>query len=106
MKERAMLKALRLTAVLLAGLAVPVLAQTPAPAQRGATPPPPPRTAPARPAPTAAPTAAPSVPAQAGGKIDINSASEQQLDELPGIGPALAKQIIAGRPWDDLNDLV
>lgn len=40
------------------------------------------------------------------GKIDINSATEQQLDTLPGVGPARAKGIISGRPWDDLNDLV
>ena len=93
-----MLKALRLSAVLLAALALPVLAQTPAPAT------PPGATAPA--ARTSPAVAAPRPVAAASGKIDINGASEQQLDALPGVGPVLAKQVIAGRPWDDLNDLV
>ncbi len=44
--------------------------------------------------------------AAGGKKIDVNSASEQELDALPGIGPAIAKNIIGGRPWDDLSDLV
>jgi competence protein ComEA len=116
-----MLKAFRLSAVLLAALALPVLAQTPSTSPgtaRGTTPPAVARTSPApAPAPAPAPTATPARPpaaaattapstAAAGGKIDVNSASEQQLDALPGVGPVLAKQIIAGRPWDDLNDLV
>ena len=46
------------------------------------------------------------VPAATGTKIDINSATEAQLDALPGVGPVRAKAIIAGRPWDDVNDLV
>jgi len=132
--------ALRLTAALLAGLALPALAQTPA--TRSTTPAPvtaPPSSraaAPAASAPAATPSGAvPStpgsltrsnppaaatapgatsaaaasrsaVPAASGAKIDINSASANDLDTLPGIGPALANQIIAGRPWDDLNDLV
>lgn len=39
-------------------------------------------------------------------KIDINGANEQQIASLPGIGPAISKNIVQGRPWDDLNDLV
>lgn len=37
--------------------------------------------------------------------IDINSATEEQLDTLSGIGPALAKKIIAGRPYQSKADL-
>jgi len=38
-------------------------------------------------------------------KIDINKATAAQLEELPGIGPALAKKIVAGRPYKTVNDL-
>jgi competence protein ComEA len=37
--------------------------------------------------------------------IDLNSATEAQLDELPGIGAASAKKIIAGRPYKSVDDL-
>lgn len=38
-------------------------------------------------------------------QVDINSASEKDLDALPGVGPATAKRIIAGRPYSSASDL-
>jgi DNA uptake protein ComE-like DNA-binding protein len=40
-----------------------------------------------------------------GGRIDVNTASEKELEDLPGIGAASAKKIIAGRPYKSLDDL-
>jgi competence protein ComEA len=37
--------------------------------------------------------------------VDINSASSQELDKLPGVGPARAKAIIANRPYNGKDDL-
>jgi DNA uptake protein ComE-like DNA-binding protein len=41
-----------------------------------------------------------------GGLIDINSATEKELDALPGIGEARAEAIIKGRPYKGKDDLV
>ncbi|HEY2548498.1 MAG TPA: helix-hairpin-helix domain-containing protein [Candidatus Acidoferrum sp.] len=39
-------------------------------------------------------------------KIDLNSATEEDLTELPGIGKHEARRIIVGRPYHDSHDLV
>ena len=53
------------------------------------------------------PTAtAPSAKSQPTGELlDINSASAEELDKLPGIGQARAKAIIANRPYGGKDDL-
>jgi DNA uptake protein ComE-like DNA-binding protein len=38
-------------------------------------------------------------------KVDLNSASEKDLETLPGVGPATAKKIIAARPYATVEDL-
>lgn len=38
--------------------------------------------------------------------IDINSASEAELDKLPRVGPVTAQKIIAGRPYSTKEELV
>jgi competence protein ComEA len=41
-----------------------------------------------------------------GQKVDINTADEGTLQALPGIGPAKAKAIIAGRPYTKIEDIM
>ena len=43
--------------------------------------------------------------ARSAAPLDINSASVEELQALPGIGPALAKRIVEGRPYRAKNEL-
>jgi DNA uptake protein ComE-like DNA-binding protein len=38
-------------------------------------------------------------------ELDLNKATPAELEKLPGIGPALSKKIIAGRPYKSVDDL-
>ena len=38
-------------------------------------------------------------------KVDLNTANEKDLESLPGVGPATAKKIIAGRPYASVDEL-
>ena len=63
--------------------------------------------APAAPAAKAAP-ATPAMPAAPAAKeelLDINSATDEQLKKIPGIGDEYAKKIIAGRPYAKKDQL-
>jgi competence protein ComEA len=77
-------------------LAMPVAAQP--------TSPPKPPSPPAEAAPST--TDKPTVKSeQPGGLVDINSASAEELDKLPGVGPVRAHAIIAHRPYHGKDDL-
>jgi competence ComEA-like helix-hairpin-helix protein len=47
-----------------------------------------------------------SAPAGEARSVNINRATQERLESVPGIGPALASRIIAGRPYQSVDDLV
>lgn len=55
----------------------------------------------------AAPAPAPVTPhAVTRNGVDLNTATEAQLDKLPGINKEMAKRIVAARPFLSVNDLI
>lgn len=82
--------------------ASPVMAQTPSPDSGKA---PATKMAPAKPAETKM-APAKTTGAAAHEQIDINTATQAQLEGLPGIGKAHSEAIIKGRPYKAKNDLV
>ncbi len=49
---------------------------------------------------------APAATAKAGAPLDINSATLEQLQKLPGIGAVYSKKIIENRPYNGKDDIV
>ena len=49
---------------------------------------------------------APAAAAKTGALLDINSATAEELQKLPGIGPAYSKKIIDNRPYNGKDDIV
>ncbi|OGK16871.1 hypothetical protein A3H80_04620 [Candidatus Roizmanbacteria bacterium RIFCSPLOWO2_02_FULL_37_19] len=43
---------------------------------------------------------------QGGDKVNINNASQKELESLPGIGPVTARKIIESRPYSSAEELV
>lgn len=58
-----------------------------------------------KPTPTATPSAVAPLTKPTAGKININTATAEELDNLPGLGPTRVERIVAGRPYSKIEDL-
>lgn len=97
MRTRLLIPALVATTVLMTGsAAMAATATTIPPAKTVATP--------AKTVATTAATTVKATPAKTSStmaKVDVNTASVTALRKLPGVGPKLAQEIVAGRPYKD-----
>ncbi|MGD9691147.1 MAG: ComEA family DNA-binding protein [Steroidobacteraceae bacterium] len=46
-----------------------------------------------------------SAPGEGGLVVNINLATQQELETIPGVGPVLAREIIRERPYEKVEDL-
>ena len=46
-----------------------------------------------------------SAPGEGALVVNVNLATQQELETIPGVGPVLAREIIRGRPYDKVEDL-
>src|SRR3990167_7666801 len=44
--------------------------------------------------------------ASVGSPVDVNTATQKELEDLPGVGQVTAGKIIAGRPYSRVEDLL
>jgi competence protein ComEA len=51
------------------------------------------------------PDTAPAATRSKAAKIDVNTADQATLETLPGVGPQIAQEIIANRPYKSVSDL-
>jgi competence protein ComEA len=51
-------------------------------------------------------TPEPAAGAKAGTRVNINTATVEELDSLPGIGEAIAQRIVEGRPYGAIEELI
>lgn len=61
--------------------------------------------APVKPAPVSVKKVTPAAAPAAGGPVNLNTATQKELEALKGVGPATAKKIIAARPYASVDDL-
>ena len=86
-------------------MALPAMAQTTAPAAKASAKAEAPKAEATKAAKTEAPKAEAPKAHEAKELLDINSATQEQIEAMPAIGKAYAAKIIAGRPYKSKSEL-